>query len=786
VNYRPYKHPPVLIAAGVILLVCLARLSQFDFFDRLERMTYDWRARIAVNFPQAVATNLGFVAISDNSITALNDGSLGFRFGLYWPRQVYGGVLHELSVQGAQVVAFDVLFSDRRYDHPPAHLPSAQESDVSDFLALLHPQQNTNSYVYRGETFTGVESDEYFAWQLKRAGIAVLAAERGVLPLALFATNALALGDIAAEPDLDGVLRRARAFHDYRHWHRAFLQVEADKTFGVDLNWVRLEPGFVILQRTNGLDDIKIPVDAENNFDLSVFSNDKLPPGTPKNAKAFTVDRVWHMGIVLAAHALNLDLAAAQVDLPQGRIVLRGTNGVVRTLPVDPNGFFYINWEIPPTDSRLLADAFENLLRQDQLRTAGQTEALTNLWKDKLVVIGSSATGNNLTDLGATPLLKRTLLVSKHWNVANAVITGRFVRPTSLGWELALVGLLGGLTAWFSWRQRVMPGLISVLLLAVLYSGICVFLFVQNRFWLPMVLPVGGAILVNYGLLVTYRAVFEQREQRRIKSIFSKVVSPNVAKELLGRERLSLGGARCEVTVLFADVRGFTELTDTAQEQVTEAIRARNLTAEAAEAAYNESARETLNTVNAYLATVADIVKRHDGTLDKYIGDCVMAFWGAPTPHPSHALTCVRAAIEAQRAIHELNQRRTAENEGNKLENLARLSAGLLPKPMLPILALGTGINSGTVTVGLMGSDAHILNYTVFGREVNLASRLESVSGRGRIIVGETTYQQVLRDDPALAATCSEQEPTKPKGFHKPVRNFEVPWQLPSGKSADN
>jgi len=784
VKHRSYQHPPVLITVGVILLVGLARLGQFDFFERLERMTYDWRARVAVNYPQPVATNLGFVAISDKSIAALNNGSLGFRFGLYWPRQIYGRVLRELSTQGAKVVAFDVLFSGPRQDQPHAPVPASQGPDVAEFLAHLHPNQKPDTYEDRGEKFTVVESDDYFAWQLKRSGVAVLAAEREVLPLALFATNALTIGDIAAEPDPDGVLRRARAFHDYRRWHRAFLQVEADPTFGVDLNRVRLEPGFIVLQRTNGLDDIKVPVDGENAFDLAVFSN-QLPPGTPQRAKAFAVTRVWHMGIVLAARALDLDLAAAQVDLPHGSIVLRGTNGVVRNLPVDDRGFFYINWEIPPTDPRLTADAFENLLRQDHLRTTGQLRDLNNPWKDKLVVIGSTATGNDLTDLGATPLEKSTLLVSKHWNVANAIITNRLIWPSPLAGDLALIALLGVVTAWLSSQRRVVSGLVCVLLLIALYSGICVYFFVQNRFWLPMILPVGGAILVNYGLLVTYRALFEQREQRRVKSIFSKIVSPNVARELLGRERLSLGGARCEVTVLFADLRGFTELTDTAQEQATEGIRAKNLSAEAAESAYNDSARETLNTVNAYLATVADIVKRHDGTLDKYIGDCVMAFWGAPTPHASHALTCVRAAIEAQRAIHELNLRRMADNEGNKRENQARLSAGLAPKSMLPILALGTGINSGTVTVGLMGSDAHILNYTVFGREVNLASRLESVSGHGRIIIGETTYQQVLRDDPALAATCIEQEPTKLKGFQKPVRNFEVPWRPPSGRSSD-
>jgi adenylate cyclase len=321
------------------------------------------------------------------------------------------------------------------------------------------------------------------------------------------------------------------------------------------------------------------------------------------------------------------------------------------------------------------------------------------------------------------------------------------------------------------------PGLLAVLLLATVYSALCVGVFVHQRLWLPMILPLAGALFVQYALLVTYRALFEQREQRRVKAIFSKVVSPNVARELLGREHLSLGGTRCELTVLFADVRGFTELTDAAQEQVAEFVRVHKLDTEAAEDAINESARETLDTVNTYLALVADTVKKHDGTLDKYIGDCVMAFWGAPTAQPQHALNCVRAAIDSQRALYELNQRRVAENTQREIENKARVSAGLSTKPMLAILSLGTGINTGSVTAGLMGSADHIFNYTVFGREVNLASRLEGVSGRDRIIIGEATYAALLRDHPALAARCVEQEPTKPKGFQKPVRNFEVPWQ---------
>jgi class 3 adenylate cyclase len=103
---------------------------------------------------------------------------------------------------------------------------------------------------------------------------------------------------------------------------------------------------------------------------------------------------------------------------------------------------------------------------------------------------------------------------------------------------------------------------------------------------------------------------------------------------------------------------------------------------------------------------------------------------------------------------------------------------------LLPVLTLGTGINSGAVMVGLMGSDAHGLNYTVLGREVNLASRLETVSGRSRIIIGETTYEQIRMADPALAATCVELEPTTPKGFQKPVRIFEVRWRAGTGGSS--
>jgi len=722
-------------------------MLQPDLLDRLERITYDLRARTALHFPAPAATNLAFVSMDDSSIAAVKQGELGYKFGLYWPRQVYGRLVEELAAQGAQTVAFDVLFAELRNDHPPVQMGDGSL----------------------------VESDDYFAQQMRRASNVIIAITPELRPPDLFATNALALGGISTDKDSDGTLRRVEAFHIYHRWHPLLIKAAAE--FGLDLDLARCTPGRIILPQTGTTNAVTVPVDAENNFELADFVGDQLPPGVAPRARAFMDERVWHMGIVLAAQELQLDLLNAETDLAHGKIVLRGPNGCERVIPVDGSGYFYVDWRLRPNDPKLAFAPVESLLWQNKLRLLGETNELSDAFRGKLVIVGSTAQGNDLTDRGATPLEKDTFLVSKHWNVANSVITGRFIRRASLPVELGLIIFLGALTAFLTWQLRAFSATGGTLLLMVAYVALAFFAFIGFRLWLPIVFPILGAVLIEHIMLVTYRVVFEEREQRRVKSIFSKIVSPDVMNELLQAEKLSLGGARREVTVFFADVRGFTTFTDETQERVAEFVRANQLDLGAAEKCFDESARETLETVNLYLSTVADAVKNHGGTVDKYIGDCVMAFWNAPVAIERHALACVRAAIEAQRAIHDLNQRRLALNASREIENRARLSAGLPPKPPLTSLQLGTGINTGLVTVGLMGSETHQSNYTVFGREVNLASRLEGVSGSGRIIISDTTHQHLLRHAPEIAATCMELPPEKVKGFRAAVRIYEVPWQ---------
>lgn len=767
---KPAKLAPALIAVGVIALFCVLRILHLDFFERMEKMTYDWRVRQALRYPAATATNLAFVYIDDASIAYVRtnhlpgklDAELGYRYGLYWPREVYGRLVEELSTQQARAVGLDIIFSDLRRD-----LGFVQMADG-----------------------TQLESDDFFGLQMRRASNVIIAATADVLPPKVFTTNALALGHIntgnaQTDKDPDGILRRAKAFDTYRKWHFAFESVEADPEYGVDLGNVKIEPRQIILKRS-GVEDITIPLDENGEFALSAFFGGKLPPGVAPKAKPFTEERIWHMGIVLAARALNLDLAHADVNLAAGRIILHGDNGIERILPVDSNGYFYIDWRLRVNDPHLVQAPIQKLLLQDAKRLRGNTNGLENTFAGKIVMVGSIATGNDLRDEGATPLDSSTFLVSEHWNVANSVITGKFIRHSPLGMDLAVLILTGLITSFLAWNLPLRVGFGMVCFSAAIYVTLATLLYIQSRYWLPLAAPFIG-MFTMFAFLMLYRAIFEQAEQRRVKSVFSRMVSPNVMHEVLQAETLALGGARREVTVLFADVRGFTEFTDKSQDQAAAYITEHKLSEEQAEAYFDEQARETLNTVNTYLALVADQVKKHDGTLDKYIGDCVMAFWGAPTVMDQQALCCVRAAVDAQRAVFDLNKLRLQENEKRELENMARASAGLTPKPFVPILLLGTGINTGQATAGLMGSEQHQFNYTVFGREVNLASRLESLSGRGRILISETTYKCLQRDDKELAATCvALPDPQKLKGFGAAVKVYEVPWRLPGSDPFDD
>lgn len=714
-------------------------LDLAKFTARFEWITYDWRMRQANRIQHPAVSNLGFVFINDETIDVFSSGELGpnLRFGLYWPRHIYGRLVHELSAQRARVVGLDVLFAERRLDHPPVN---------------------------------GVESDQFFAAQLKRAGNVVLGATREVVPDALFRGQALGLGGISIERDADGVLRRIKPFHAVRMWHEIIKQ-EA-RLSNWDLDKAKISSNQIVFPIPEGKTEV-LPLTIDGYFDPADITPNLNQEGFSRLYRPYEEARLWHLGIVLAALDLGIDLSKAQVNLARRQIVLPLPGGGKRILPLDENGDLLIDWTFSLNDPRLTRQAFETVITDGLRRLQGSN--VPPRFQDKIVIVGSTALGNELSDRGATPLQKDTLLTSSHWNVANSVITGRFIRVAPAWLDLLLLCVLGVAGSVFACKLSTARASAMAALLGAIYIAAATAAQVFALYWLPVVSPL-LCLAAGYVTLVTYQAFFEQTEKRRVKDIFSRLVSPTVVQELLKATTFSLVGKRRRVTVLFSDIRGFTATTDRSRARAEEIVRQQNLQGADAENIFDEESQEVVKTVNLYLGVIADTIKKHGGTLDKYIGDCVMAFWGAPTDHERHAATCVQAAIEAQRAIHRLNEERRQENARRERANFEQMALGHSSRlRLLDVLCVGTGINTGTVDAGLMGSqDAQ--NYTVFGREVNVASRLEKLAGSGRVVIGEATFLDLKKQVPALAATCIELPPAEVRGLRDAIRIYEVPW----------
>ncbi len=238
-----------------------------------------------------------------------------------------------------------------------------------------------------------------------------------------------------------------------------------------------------------------------------------------------------------------------------------------------------------------------------------------------------------------------------------------------------------------------------------------------------------NAIAVQTGIAINTVSNYERlQRQAQARSSFERFLPRQVVDQILrSPEAIQLGGDRQKVTVLFADIRNFTRLSESATPEVV------------------------VNLLNRYFSTVSEIIFRHGGTLDKYIGDGLMALFGAPYITELDAVQAVRAGVEMQRAMPLFNEKLRAES--------------------LPEIAIGIGINTGAAIVGYIGSETR-LDYTAIGDTVNTAARLEGLAQPGQIVISENTMQ-ALDESFTLRSLGTE----KLKGKNVNLRIAEVVWQ---------
>ncbi|OAI57144.1 hypothetical protein AYO49_02720 [Verrucomicrobiaceae bacterium SCGC AG-212-N21] len=473
--------------------------------------------------------------------------------------------------------------------------------------------------------------------------------------------------------------------------------------------------------------------------------------------------QTWQLGIVMAARHLGLDLGKAQMDAWTLRVPDR--SGKTHVIPLDGNGNLVVRWAFDFKSKGSATQAsFSDMLGAITHR-AKHGSLPSEPWRGKLALIGSTGGDPSINDRGATPLGSLTPFCAAHFNIANSILTGSYVHTSSIFLRIAILTALVTLVGWTSWRLRAVWATLAVAGLIAIYLGLSFWSYVQWGWWLPVAMPVLGAVCVTHSVMVLFRFFFERNHRRKLHGMFAHILSPDSLELLLQQPQVSWAPQERFMTVFFADIRGFTSLSAGAEQ------RARAQSAGGGGASLE---RTLLDTVNLYLSVIVEALQAHGATLDKYMGDCVMAFWGAPLDQPGHAATALRAALSAQRAVAKLNQEREAQNLTIRRQNEEGLSRGLAPKPALETLGLGIGINTGSMTVGFMGAESHLSNYTVFGHAVNIASRLQGVAGAGEIYFTDATRSAALEAAPELAEVVMPLGLLSLKGISEPVPTFEM------------
>ena len=319
--------------------------------------------------------------------------------------------------------------------------------------------------------------------------------------------------------------------------------------------------------------------------------------------------------------------------------------------------------------------------------------------KDKIVFVGATAEGTY--DLRVTPFSPVYPGVEKHANMAANILDRRFiVRPVwvELAEAVAIVALPLLLALVLPALRPGPSALVTLALWGALFAG--AHAAFRQGLWVPLVYP-SLALVVTFVAITIYRILTEELQRRWTKRAFQQYVSPEVVERIMQDPAgLSFGGELRTVTVLFSDIRDFTTFTEKHDPQVV------------------------VQRLREYLTRMTDIVQKEGGTLDKYIGDAVMAEFGAPIAYPDHALRGCRAALAMTAAVEQLTDKWRAEGK----------------EPF----RIGLGVNTGAMVVGNLGSE-QLFDYTVIGDEVNLGARLEALNKEyettTHVIISEATYE---------------------------------------------
>ncbi|MBU3951068.1 MAG: adenylate/guanylate cyclase domain-containing protein [Proteobacteria bacterium] len=651
----------------VIFAICFtpAAFDTLPFLEELKLKSMDLRFHIRGG--RKPSGNVVIAGIEAKSIHA---------YGRWpWPRSVFAQLLVRLKESGARTIVFDLIFSEPEDNKTASSIASLAKT----FTQLNLLTTDFNSHIFFDEmnqAMAEADNDTLLGDAMGFCGNVILgmAVERGSLP--------------EQAMDAPGMDANGKALYKFDPWNKT---------------WQFPDP-------VRG-DQVLLPIPALETTAAGMGYVNVFPDrdGIIRRAPAaIFAQKVLFMPLAVAAagHYLGAD----PFWDPRGTLRIGD-----RKIAYDTAGNIHLDfYGIKNSFARFsIVDIIEGRVSPEKL-------------KDKIIIIGSMATG--IGDIWPTPLSGEIPGVFVQATLVDNIVQNRVLQLPEhqirvlAAMVFALAFLPLGLMAFFSPLVFMLSGLFFL----AAYTLGTQYLFTTHQLIWPMVLPLGAGFLSIMVLLV-YNFMIEGRQHRWIKKSFAQYLSPDVI-DFLVREpgQLKLGGEEKELTVLLADIRNFTTL--------SEGLSPTDLT----------------QLLNLYLGNMTGVILDNGGTRDKYMGDAVMAFFGAPLHDPHNPETACRTAIMMCEHLHE--KRKEWVQQG------------------LPCLQVGMGINTGPMVVGNLGSDRRF-DYSVIGDHVNLASRLEGLTKvyGVKILISENTRQHLNS-----GFTCRELDMVRVKGKKQPVRIHEL------------
>ena len=764
------KLTTVIIISLVFLIITALHL--LGVFQYLEYKSYDFRVRFWADkfwsepfwpdsFYRSASNDIVVILLEQDS---LDWAQLERGWGWPWPRQAYADIVNYMNLSEASSVAFDVIFSEHSIYR------NAKQDEIIDNAVKALEEVAQDSRPQNRELTDSIESLSGFARQIDRWDNSGTGrpfqslAEPRTSMFSVYNVIIDALRSLSAREDDESFAKASAGFGHVVQTVMFSSQTGNTVLWPADVN----KPMFRVENFDSILSNFSVGEDEKAQFPIRTLidSAGALGSVTGVPDSDGIIRRLKPFTLFDGRTLPGLSAASLIVSGYGTQIFYNNRTGTIEwegiSIPVDEHGNALLRYRgdfkenyhpYRAMDILLSLEAYE---RGDNLEFGSYATHLGTPWwmltpenfKSANVFFGFYAQG--LFDIFSTPISSIYPGMGCHITMLDNMLRGDFIRETSETVNLIILFILIALVvclALFSNRITLSVGG-TIFIIALILTG-AFFAYQLGGLWIPMITFIAGTI-AGFITVTIYNYATEGSQKRFIKKAFSQYLSPKVIDRIIADpSQLKLGGEKREMTAIFTDIRAFSTFSE----------------------ALGDPAK-LVELLNFYLTKMSNIVLNHQGTIDKYEGDAIIAFFGAPVQMDNHASMACRAVVNMKKAEKEINREALALGLVTPGVMKAMTAKGAIkgiddPHPIFTRL----GINTGDMVVGNMGTP-NKMDYTIMGNAVNLAARLEGVNKQydtGGMLMSE--YTKSVIGDEFIVRPLSR---VRVVGIHTPLRLYEL------------